>query len=74
MAATDLVPSQMGLLGINNEDWTNLTTPTVSTVIEPTRQLGSLVCSMLLDKLANPEEPPHQNVLDCQVRWGGTTA
>lgn len=74
MADPGSVPGRVGLLGMNNEDWTDLTTPTVSTVIEPVRELGKTVCGMLVRQLGEPDAAPTQRVLDCSVRWGGTTA
>ena len=69
-----LLPQQIGLLGLNCEDWTNLTTPTVSTIIEPVDQEGREAAEMLLALLDGSGEPGEQRILECRLNWLGSTS
>ena len=69
-----LLPQQIGLLGLNCEDWTNLTTPTVSTIIEPVDQEGREAAEMLLALLDGSSEPGEQRILECKLNWLDSTS
>ena len=69
-----LLPQQIGLLGLNCEDWTNLTTPTVSTIIEPVDQEGREAAEMLLALLDGSSTPGEQRILECSLNWLGSTS
>lgn len=69
-----LLPQQIGLLGLNCEDWTNLTTPTVSTIIEPVEQEGREAAEMLLALLDGSSTPGEQRILECKLNWLGSTS
>lgn len=68
-----LMPQQIGLLGINNSDWTCLTTPSISTVVEPVREVGQRACEMLLDLLDGKAGTTHQEILGCETNWLDST-
>lgn len=69
----NLMPDRIGLLGLNCTEWTALTTPTISTIIEPVRQEGRLACQMLLELLDNEDARPRQEILSCRTRWMAST-
>lgn len=69
-----LLPQQIGLLGLNCEDWTNLTTPTVSTIIEPVDQEGKEAAEMLLALLDGSSTSGEQRILECTLNWLGSTS
>lgn len=68
-----LMPERIGLLGLNCADWTALTTPSISTIIEPVRQEGRLACQMLIDILEDENTRPRQEILSCRTRWLDST-
>ena len=68
-----LMPQQIGLLGINNTEWTELTDPTISTIVEPVEREGELACSMLIERLNDPATAPQQEMLSCDTRWLSST-
>lgn len=68
-----LIPDRIGILGINCAEWTDLTTPSISTVIEPVRQEGRMACQMLIGLLENEDTKPRQEILACHTRWLGST-
>lgn len=68
-----LIPEHIGLLGLNNPDWADLAEPSVSTIIEPVEQEGELACTMLIERLNNPDAAPRQQMLACTTRWLSST-
>lgn len=68
-----LMPERIGLLGLNNQEWTDLVEPGISTIVEPVNEEGRLACSMLINLIQNPESGPIQKMLSCQTRWLGST-
>ena len=64
-----LVPNRIGLLGLDCQDWTSLTTPSVSTVIEPVHEEGKLACQMLMSMLEDDDPTPRQKILTCATNW-----
>ena len=68
-----LIPDRLGILGLNCTEWTDLTAPTISTVVEPVRQEGRMACQMLVELLEGSEKRPRQEILACHTRWLGST-
>ncbi len=68
-----LIPHQVGLLGINSTEWTNLTKPKVSTIVEPTLEEGVLACSCLIDLMEHEDQKHVQKILKCETNWLETT-
>ncbi|WP_455137322.1 LacI family DNA-binding transcriptional regulator [Thermophilibacter sp.] len=68
-----LMPEHIGLLGLNNTEWTDLTEPGVSTIVEPVEREGELACSMLIERMRDPEAAPRQQMLSCETRWLSST-
>jgi DNA-binding LacI/PurR family transcriptional regulator len=69
----DLMPQTVGLLGISSEEWTDLTDPSISAIVEPVEQEGRIACTLLLDLLENPDAVPCQRMLNCETRWREST-
>ncbi|MDO4428476.1 MAG: substrate-binding domain-containing protein [Atopobiaceae bacterium] len=69
-----LIPERIGLIGINCTDWTDLTSPTISTVVEPVEREGRHACQMLLDLLGDEPPAAHQEILECRLNWLGSTS
>jgi DNA-binding LacI/PurR family transcriptional regulator len=67
------MPDPVGLLGMNCTDWTNLTTPSVSTIVEPVAGEGRQACRIILDLIHGTHEEDHHCALDCDTNWMGTT-
>lgn len=68
-----LIPDRIGILGLNCTEWTDLTAPTISTVVEPVRQEGRMACQMLVELLEGSEKRPRQEILACHTRWLDST-
>ncbi|QWT17412.1 LacI family DNA-binding transcriptional regulator [Collinsella sp. zg1085] len=68
-----LIPNQIGLIGLNCEEWTDLVHPSISTITEPVREEGIQACEMLLEMLSDNPPEAQQRVLDCSVIWKDST-
>ena len=69
----NLMPETIGLLGFDNTEWTNFSSPTVTTIVQPAYDEGYRAASILVDSLTNSHiEPPNQ-ILKCKVNWQEST-
>lgn len=64
---------QLGLLGIDNTEWTNLSSPTISTIVQPAYQEGVEAGKIIIAEIENKHDVPNQQVLDCTVNWNEST-
>ena len=68
-----LVPQQMGILGFDNDDWADLTVPTVSTIVQPAFQEGAAAAALLIDHIRDRFDTPSKSTLSCEIVWRGST-
>lgn len=71
---SNLMPDRIGLIGLNCDEWTGLTAPTLTTIIEPILEEGHRACEMLLELLDGGAPAAKQQVLDCHIDWKGSTS
>lgn len=45
------IPQKLGLIGLNNEEWTELTTPSISALYQPAFEEGEIAARILLDQI-----------------------
>ena len=69
-----LMPEQIGLVGLNCTEWSGLTVPTVTTIVEPVHQEGVRACELLLDLLSDDAPGAKQEILDCEIHWRESTS
>lgn len=69
----DKIPSELGLLGFDNDDWANLSAPTISTIVQPAYQEGATAAALLIDHIRGRIENPTTTVLQCETIWRGST-
>lgn len=68
-----LMPERVGLVGFDNFDWTNVASPSVTTIEQPAFEEGQKAASILIDLIENGEEQNVHQVLGCNVKWRATT-
>lgn len=68
-----LVPDRIGILGIDNADWSSLVTPSLSTIIEPVREEGAFAFKALASQLEGTSQTPLCEVFECTTNWQGST-
>lgn len=67
------VPERIGLLGYDNEDWTDLATPSISAIEQPAFDEGRVACNMLLDIISGKKRAQSHRTLESTVTWRDTT-
>lgn len=60
-------------MGFDNIDLSTMTTPAITTIAQPTFQLGAQACSMLIDRIEYPATAPRRILLDGELILRGTT-
>jgi LacI family transcriptional regulator len=58
----------LGLISFDDEPWTSLTTPAVSTVAQPAYAIGREAAALLHRRMAGDDGPPRRVLLDAQLR------
>ncbi|MGO0067417.1 LacI family DNA-binding transcriptional regulator [Streptococcus suis] len=64
---------QVGLLGVDNTEWTNFSSPTISTIVQPAFEEGCQATRMLINQIEGGNQVERQQVLDCTVHWKEST-
>lgn len=64
---------RVGLLGFDNTEWTNFSSPTISTIVQPAFEEGCQATRMLINQIEGGNQVERQQVLDCTVNWKEST-
>lgn len=67
------VPEDLSVIGFDNVETSRITSPTLTTISQPTFQLGQQSCAMLLEKINNPYISSRQLLLDTELIIRGST-
>lgn len=67
------VPEDVSVIGFDNVETSRMTLPAITTIAQPTHQLGQQACSILLDRIHNPEFPHRQILLSTEMVIRGST-
>ena len=62
------VPTAIGLVAFDDEPWTSLTTPAISTVAQPAYAIGREAAALLHKRMAGDDAPPRRVLLNAQLR------
>ncbi|GAA3689380.1 LacI family DNA-binding transcriptional regulator [Nonomuraea antimicrobica] len=62
------VPGEMGLVGFDEIPWADLVRPSLTTVAQPTYELGRMAARLLVDRIAAPSAKPATVVLPAELR------
>lgn len=62
-----LIPQQLGLLGMDSFEWSNLAKPAITTILQPAEEEGAIAGRILIDHIEgkNKEEPAR--ILSCRI-------
>ncbi|HHD7473835.1 TPA: LacI family DNA-binding transcriptional regulator [Klebsiella oxytoca] len=58
------VPKDISLIGFDGTELCNMTSPQLSTIQQPTREIGRMAVNLLIKKIENPDFPPQKAILD----------
>ncbi|NRQ30266.1 LacI family DNA-binding transcriptional regulator [Nonomuraea sp. NN258] len=61
------VPGEMGLVGFDDIPWADLVRPSLTTVAQPTYELGRMAARLLVDRIASPSGKPSTVVLPAEL-------
>ncbi|MEO3797489.1 LacI family DNA-binding transcriptional regulator [Nonomuraea sp. B10E15] len=62
------VPGEMGVVGFDEIPWADLVRPSLTTVAQPTYELGRMAARLLVDRIATPAGRPATVVLPAELR------
>lgn len=63
----------VGLLGFDNTEWTGLSSPSITTIVQPAFEEGQQATKILIDQIEGRNQEDKQQVLDCHVIWREST-
>ncbi|MDO4548646.1 MAG: LacI family DNA-binding transcriptional regulator [Clostridia bacterium] len=61
------IPEDMSIVGFAAYSWYNVTTPRLSCVLEPLKEMGEAAGRLILDVIADPDRPPEKIVLKASL-------
>lgn len=64
---------QVGIMGFDNTEWTNFSSPTITTIVQPAFEEGQQAAKILIDQIEDINEQQPQQVLDCTINWNEST-
>lgn len=63
----------LGLIGFDNTEWVNFSSPTVTTIVQPAIDEGLVAAKILIDQIERENSISDQQVLDCYINWNDST-
>lgn len=69
----NLIPKTIGLIGFDNLEWTNFSSPTVTTIAQPAYEEGKHAAAVLIDALEGIHDEMPNQILKCSVNWSEST-
>jgi len=68
------LPADISLVGFDDVPWMEMVDPGITTVAQPTFELGRWAASLLLRRTDDPSRPPHRECLEPRLVVRGSTA
>lgn len=68
-----LIPKKLGLIGFDSLEWTNLVTPSVTTIVQPSYEEGYRACEMLIDKMEGINKELPNQIFKCEINFKDST-
>lgn len=69
----NLMPQTIGLIGFDNTEWSNFSSPTVTTIVQPAYDEGHQAAKILIDALEHHDEEAPNQILQCKINWREST-
>jgi LacI family transcriptional regulator len=61
------IPDDMAIVGFDDMVWANSLNPPLTTIAQPTHELGMIAAQLLLDRINDPQRPFRHVILDTQL-------
>ena len=62
-----LMPDQLGLIGFDSLEWTELVSPSITTIVQPAYEEGQAAARILIDRIENRNEEAPNWILKCRI-------
>ncbi|HFU4489371.1 TPA: LacI family DNA-binding transcriptional regulator [Streptococcus suis] len=73
MKKMEIAFPKTGLIGFENSEWTDFSTPTISTIVHDGIKLGESAAETLISQLRNQNQEPIHRVIECTTQWKEST-
>ncbi|MGT2933086.1 LacI family DNA-binding transcriptional regulator [Streptococcus catagoni] len=73
MKKLELDMPQIGLVGFDNLEWTNFSSPTVTTIVQPAYHEGREAAEILINEIEGARQGEKQKIFDCEIEWKEST-
>jgi LacI family transcriptional regulator len=67
------IPDDIAVVGFDEIPWADLVRPSITTVAQPTYELGRTGATLLLDRIKSPNRPPSKVTLRTELRVRGSS-
>lgn len=64
---------QIGLIGFDNLEWVNFSSPSITTIIQPAFKEGEEAAKIVIDQIEDKNKLDNQKILNCYVNWNEST-
>ena len=64
---------QIGLIGFDNLEWVNFSSPSITTIIQPAFKEGEEAAKIVIDQIEGKNKLDNQKILNCYVNWTEST-
>ena len=64
---------QIGLIGFDNLEWVNFSSPSITTIIQPAFKEGVVAAKIVSDQIEGKNKLDNQKILNCYVNWNEST-
>lgn len=69
----EYIPNKVGLIGFDNLEWSKLSSPSITTIVQPAYEEGKCASRILLDSIEGRKEEVINQILPCDVNWCEST-
>ena len=69
-----LDPGDVALAGFDETIWSSLVEPAITTLAQPTAEIGKTATELLLQRIASPQRPPRKVILQGELHVRGSSA
>jgi len=68
------IPGDVALVGFDETIWATLVEPAITTLAQPTVEIGKTATELLLQRISSPERPPRKVILQGELQVRGSSA
>lgn len=73
MQYRSIIPQNLGIVGIDSQEWSPIVSPSITTVIHPSFEEGKAAAKIIIDQIENTHEIIEHQILKCQINEQDST-